>query len=99
VPAAETLAKTDEAKKLLRAIHLGFTITIPYAFAPGVPKERVQAMQAAFAKTFKDPEFLALAEKAQQTIRPKSGDQVARVAQEMLDLPAALAEKLKIILQ
>jgi hypothetical protein len=99
VPAAETLAKTDEAKKLLRAIHLGFTITIPYAFAPGVPKDRVQAMQTAFAKTFKDPEFLALAEKAQQTIRPKTGDQVARIAEEMLDLPAALAEKLKTILQ
>jgi tripartite-type tricarboxylate transporter receptor subunit TctC len=99
VPAAETLAKTDEAKKLLRAIHLGFTITIPYALAPGVPKERVQAMQTAFAKTFKDSEFLALAQKAQQTIRPKIGDDVRRIAEEMLDLPAALAEKLKVILQ
>jgi tripartite-type tricarboxylate transporter receptor subunit TctC len=99
VPAAETLAKTDEAKRLLRAIHLGFTITIPYAFAPGVPKERVKAMQTAFAKTFKDPEFLALAEKAQQTIRPKIGDEVGRIANEMLDLPPALAEKLKVILQ
>ena len=99
VPAAETLAKTEEAKKLLRAIHLGFTITIPYAFAPGVPKERVQSMQTAFEKTFKDAEFLALAKKAQQTIRPKIGDEVRRVAEEMLDLPAALAEKLKVILQ
>jgi tripartite-type tricarboxylate transporter receptor subunit TctC len=99
VPAAETLAKTEEAKKLLRAIHLGFTITIPYAFAPGVPKERVQSMQTAFQKTFKDAEFLALAKKAQQTIRPKIGDEVRRVAEEMLDLPAALAEKLKVILQ
>jgi len=99
VPAAETLAKTDEAKKLLRAIHLGFTITIPYALAPGVPKDRVQAMQTAFAKTFKDPEFLALAKKAQQTIRPKIGDEVRRIAEEMLDLPAALVEKLKVILQ
>jgi hypothetical protein len=56
-------------------------------------------MQSAFAKTFKDPEFLALAEKAQQTIRPKMGDEVGRIANEMLDLPPALAEKLKVILQ
>jgi tripartite-type tricarboxylate transporter receptor subunit TctC len=67
--------------------------------APGVPKDRVQAMQTAFAKTFKDPEFLALAKKAQQTIRPKIGDEVRRIAEEMLDLPAALVEKLKVILQ
>ena len=55
-------------------------------------------MRTAFAKTFKDPEFLALAEKAQQTITPKIGDEFARIAEEMLDLPAALAEKFKVIL-
>lgn len=99
VPTAETLAKTEEAKKLLRAIHLGFTMTIPFATAPEVPKDRVQALRAAFEKTFKDPEFLALAEKAQQTIRPKFGEEVARVAEEMLNLPPALANKLKVILQ
>lgn len=99
VPAAETLAKTEEAKTLLRAIHLGFTITIPFAMAPGVPKERVQALRAAFEKTFKDPEFLTLAEKAQQTIRAKTGGEVARVAEEMLNLPLVLANKLKVILQ
>lgn len=99
VPAAETLAKTEEARTLLRAIHLGFTITVPFALAPGVPKDRVQALRAAFEKTFNDPEFLALAEKAQQTIRPKFGEEVARVAEEMLNLPPALANKLKVILQ
>lgn len=99
VPAAETLAKNEEAKKLLRAIHLGFTMTIPFAAAPEVPKDRVQALRTAFEKTFKDPEFLALAEKAQQTIRPKFGKEVARVAEEMLNVPPALANKLKVILQ
>lgn len=99
VPAAETLAKTEEAKTLLRAIHLAFTITIPFAMAPGVAKDRVEALGTAFEKTFKDPEFVALAEKAQQTIRPKTGEGVARVAEEMLDLSPALAKKLKVILQ
>lgn len=99
VPAAETLAKTKEAKTLLRAIHLGFTIVIPFAMAPGVPNDRVQAMVTAFEKTFQDPEFVALSKKAKQTVGPMFGKQVQRAAEEMLDLPPALAKKLKVILQ
>jgi hypothetical protein len=34
-----------------------------YALPPGVPQDRVRAMEAAFLKMLKDPEFLAKAEK------------------------------------
>lgn len=99
VPAAETLAKTEEDKTLLRAIHLPFTITIPFAMAPEVPQDRVAALDTAFQKTFKDPEFIERAQKAQQTLEPKRGEEVRRVADEILDIPPEVAAKLKKILQ
>ena len=42
----------------------------PYAMPPGVPRDRVRAMEAAFLKTLKDPEFVAEGEKTRMTLNP-----------------------------
>ena len=47
VPAAETLAKNEEAKQLLRAMHAPSQITNPYVVHPEAPKDRVQALRKA----------------------------------------------------
>jgi tripartite-type tricarboxylate transporter receptor subunit TctC len=44
---------------------------------PGVPAERVRAMQDALSQTFKDPDFLARSDKLQlETAAAKTGDQL-----------------------
>jgi hypothetical protein len=40
---------------------------------PGVPRDRVRAVEAAFLKTLKDPEFVAEAEKTRMTLNPIPG--------------------------
>jgi hypothetical protein len=45
----------------------------PYAIPPGVPRDRVRAVEAAFLKTLKDPEFVAEAEKTRMTVNPIPG--------------------------
>ena len=40
---------------------------------PGVPRDRVRAVEAAFLKTLKDPEFVAEAEKMRMTLNPIPG--------------------------
>jgi tripartite-type tricarboxylate transporter receptor subunit TctC len=45
----------------------------PYAMPPGVPRDRVRAVEAAFLKTLKDPEFVAEAEKTRITLHPIPG--------------------------
>jgi hypothetical protein len=45
----------------------------PYAMPPGVPRDRVRAMEAAFLKTLKDPEFVAEAEKTRMTFNSTPG--------------------------
>ena len=62
---------------------------------PGVPRDRVRAVEAAFLKTLKDPEFVAEAEKMRMTLNPIPGTSLHNMIVESLSMPAALKEKLK----
>ena len=65
---------------------------------PGVPRDHVRAVEAAFLKTLKDPEFVAEAEKTRMTLNPIPGTTLHNMIVEGLSMPAALKEKLKPIL-
>jgi tripartite-type tricarboxylate transporter receptor subunit TctC len=70
----------------------------PYAMPPGVPRDRVRAVETAFLKTLKDPEFVAEAEKTRMTLNRIPGTTLHNMIVEGLSTPAALKEKLKPIL-
>jgi hypothetical protein len=40
---------------------------------PGVPRDRVRAVEAAFLKTLEDPEFVAEADKTRMTLNRSPG--------------------------
>lgn len=98
IPAAEALAKSDEAKQLLRAMHAPSQITNPYMVHPAVPRERVEALRRAFMATFTDGEFLADAKKTRIEFTPSSGAQVTQVVQSIMKTPPAVLAKMKNIL-
>jgi tripartite-type tricarboxylate transporter receptor subunit TctC len=57
VPELESFAATDKERKLLTLLR-GFRATgSPNILPPGTPKERVQILQEAMRRTFRDPEF------------------------------------------
>jgi tripartite-type tricarboxylate transporter receptor subunit TctC len=98
VPAAETLAATDEARQLLRAAQASAQITNPYTVAPEVPRDRVEALRKAFWETFNDPQFLAEAQQVGMTFSPSNGEQVTRVVESLLATPPATLARLKEII-
>lgn len=98
IPAVESVAKTEEAKQLLRAMHAPSQITNPYMVHPGVPKERVEALRRAFSATFADAEFLADAKKSKQEFTPSTGEQVTQIVQSIMNTPPAVLAKMKKIL-
>ncbi|MBI4491950.1 MAG: hypothetical protein HY690_04070 [Chloroflexi bacterium] len=98
VPAAETLAKTDEAKALLKGVNGAYAIQLPYGVAPEVPKDRVEALRRALDKALVDPEFRAGAEKSRLAVTPYTGEQVQQIVQQTLSLPPATLAKLKQVL-
>jgi hypothetical protein len=99
VPPVEGFAKDEEAKSLLKVLRLPQEMTFPYAMGPNVPKDRVEALQAAFWKTIKDPAFAEEAKRAGQLLNSSNAAEVTEVVKELLSIPPATVEKIKTILK
>jgi tripartite-type tricarboxylate transporter receptor subunit TctC len=100
VPLAMNFAKTEEAKKLIRAVVQVHGPTVrPFALSPGTPKERVQLLRKAFMEAMKDPELLAEAQKARLEIKPMDGMELERGIKEIFGLDSKLVARLKDILK
>jgi hypothetical protein len=59
---------------------------VSYAMPPGVPRDRVRAVQAAVLKTLKDPELVAEAEKTRMTLNPIPGTTLHNMIVEGLSM-------------
>ena len=70
----------------------------PFSVAPGTPADRLQALQQAFVKTFRDRELVAEANKSQLEVAPIDGPTTAKTFAGLYDLSPALVATLKDIL-
>jgi len=93
VPLIMDLAKSDEQRQMFRLIFARQVMGRPFQGPPGVPADRLRALQTAFMDTMKDPEFLAEADRAQFEIRPVAGGAIEQLVAEALRTPPAVAEK------
>ena len=84
LPEIESFAKTDRERKLL-SMWRGFrTATSPFVLQPGTPKDRVEILQDAMRKVFKDPEFHAEFQKlVSDEVSPLTPEGLAKVIREM----------------
>lgn len=99
VPLAINLAKTDEARQLIRVgVQNAGAFARPFVLPPGTPKERVQALRKAFQDTLKDAALLTEAKKAKLSLDPVTGEELERMVGELFTLDPALLAKLKSIL-
>jgi tripartite-type tricarboxylate transporter receptor subunit TctC len=99
-PVALQLAKTEEARQLIRlGIMVPSQVLRPFLVAPEVPADRVQALRQAFDTTMKDKEFLADAEKAKLELAPISGQEVEKLIRDLAAMPDPLKVKLKQIVE
>ncbi|MGH7927681.1 MAG: hypothetical protein ACREQV_07790, partial [Candidatus Binatia bacterium] len=99
VPLAGDYAKTDDARRLLKyAIHDTATITRLYFVPPGTPKNRVATLRQAFLDTYKDPEFLAEAKKAQLDLAAVTGEEMEQVVAGIFKLDPKQVARLKEVL-
>jgi tripartite-type tricarboxylate transporter receptor subunit TctC len=99
VPAAETLAPNEDARQVLRALHAALHTNLPYAVAPEVPRDRVEALRKALMDTFADPQFRADVEKAGFELDPTPGEELTQVYLGLLNAPPATLARLKEILK
>jgi tripartite-type tricarboxylate transporter receptor subunit TctC len=70
-----------------------------YVLRDGVPTDRAAALEAAFARTFADRNFLVDAEKSKLEITPLYGESIRQIVDDFLTMPAAVKERLKRVIK
>lgn len=99
VPLALDLAKTEDAKQIIRAGGIvPSAITRVYVIPPKTPKDRVEMLRHAFAATLKDPDFLIEAKKGGLEVNPMPGEEVKRVVDSLFALNPQTITRLASIL-
>lgn len=100
VPLALDLARTEEARQLIRAgVIVPTTIARVYALSPGTPPDRVRTLRAAFLDTLRDPEFLADARRSKLDIDLIGGEELEKLVGELFRLEPGLVAKLRELLR
>ena len=90
LPNVMGLATTPEYKQILGVVLSNQGLGRPFFAPPGVPADRVQALQDAFMATMKDREFLAEAAQYKFEITPIDGAAMASYVDRIYATPAPL---------
>jgi tripartite-type tricarboxylate transporter receptor subunit TctC len=99
VPLALELAKSEEARQLLKAGAIDpAAIVRVYVTTPRTPKDRLQILREAFMRTLSDPEFLAETRKTNLDVNPLTGEEVKKIVDELFKLKPEVVAKLANIL-
>jgi tripartite-type tricarboxylate transporter receptor subunit TctC len=93
VPLIMDLAKDDEQRQMFRLIFARQVMGRPVQSTPGVPKDRLAALQKAFMDTMRDPAFLAEADKLKFEITPVAGPEIETLVADILKMSPALADR------
>jgi tripartite-type tricarboxylate transporter receptor subunit TctC len=98
VPLLLDLVKDDD-KGVIRVISLPTAIGYGHWLAPGVPKDRLAALRAAYAAVMKDPEFIKEAAKTRMDIRVQTGAEVEALVNQVIKTPKPVLDRTAHILK
>jgi tripartite-type tricarboxylate transporter receptor subunit TctC len=87
VPTGRELTKDPKAQQLLAFAEAPFFMALPVVAPPGVPAERVKALETAFMAMMKDDGFVADINKVGQDLSPIDGAAVRKLIEEMGTTP------------
>jgi tripartite-type tricarboxylate transporter receptor subunit TctC len=93
VPNLLDLAATPEQKQLMGFILAPNAMGRPYAAPPGLPKEVLATLRAAFDATMKDPAFLSDAARLKLDVSPISGAEIEAAIDQLYATPKDIVEK------
>jgi len=95
VPTVMSLAGNENQRKDLQFLFPRNAFGRPYASPPGLPADRLKALQAAFSASVNDPELIAEAEKLHIPVRLTSADELAGTIREKYATPADVVERVR----
>jgi hypothetical protein len=96
LPRMIDLARNDDDRKVLEIFASPSQVGRSFAAPPGLPKERIDELRAAFMAMVKDPEFLAEVAKLNFDLDPLSGEGLQAFFVKA-DYPSALVERARAV--
>jgi tripartite-type tricarboxylate transporter receptor subunit TctC len=93
-PLLSEFAKTDEERQIMKFLETGLDDRALVA-APGVPADRLAALEKAYMATLRDPEFVAEAAKLKFDIHPITGKEIRDFVEQILALKPQIVDKIK----
>lgn len=76
----------DRAMKILKSWEALNAVGRPVAGPPGIPEDRLDFLQEAFAKAMNDPEFVAQGQETGRDLLFATGDEMAQIAKDATEL-------------
>lgn len=95
VPFIMEIAKTQDERQMIELLLAANEMGRPFFAPPGVPKERVSALRAAFVATAKDPAFVAETKKQKMELQLMTGDEVETLVKRVYATPKPIVEMAK----
>jgi len=99
LPLLKDVIKDPKKYAIYRAWESQMDFQRPLTVAPGTPKERLEILRAALAKTLKDPELLADAKKSKLVITAVSGEKTEKLVDEVLSMPQEAKDSLSFLVR
>lgn len=92
--------KTEEVGRRLATLVLASgELGRPYLLPPGIPAERLKTLREAFMKTMADPGFLDEAKKRNLDVEPSTGEELEKIAKEVMTQPPQVIERMKKLME
>jgi tripartite-type tricarboxylate transporter receptor subunit TctC len=99
VPTARELASTDSGRALIEFTETPLlTMARPFAAPPGVPEDRVKALQTAFLAAHRDPQYLEESAKVGVYVSPVSAEDMVRSIERLSQASPQLFEQVRSLL-
>lgn len=93
VPLIMDFVKTEDQRKMLSLVLAPQRMGRPFFAPPGIPADRLAALQKAFMETMVDPEFVQAADKMQLEISPISGAEMEGIIKDAYRVDAELVKR------
>jgi tripartite-type tricarboxylate transporter receptor subunit TctC len=91
--------KTSDLGRRVATVMLGSgELGRPIVASPALPADRMKLLREAFMKSMSDPALLEEAKQKRLEITPVGGDELAKIAREVIEQPPDVVERIKKIL-
>jgi tripartite-type tricarboxylate transporter receptor subunit TctC len=89
---------SDQSRRIATVILAGGVFGRPMVGPAGIAPDRLKILRSAFASALKDPELKAEAEKRNYELDPVAGEDMEKLAKEVMSQPPAVIERMKKVL-